>query len=131
VLLSGTLGAGKTCLTQGIAIGLGITETTPSPTFVLMRQFRGRLPLYHVDLYRLEFGEIAELGLDDYLYGEGVCAIEWAEKGMNLLPLEHLRIQIDYLEEQNRLITLAPSGQRYQRLLREFAGSWQAAGGEK
>jgi tRNA threonylcarbamoyladenosine biosynthesis protein TsaE len=131
VLLSGALGAGKTCLTQGLAMGLGIDETTTSPTFVLMRQFRGRLPLYHVDLYRLEFAEITELGLDDYLNGEGVCAVEWAEKGLNLMPFEHLRIELEYLEKDNRRITLTPSGGRYQRLLKEFAGLWRTAGDKK
>ena len=131
VLLSGALGAGKTCLTQGLAMGLGVDETTTSPTFVLMRQFRGRLPLYHVDLYRLEFGEIAELGLDDYLNGEGVCAVEWAEKGLNLRPLEHLRIEFEYLEKDHRRVTLTPSGERYRCLLKEFAGLWRTAGDEK
>jgi tRNA threonylcarbamoyladenosine biosynthesis protein TsaE len=128
VLLSGALGAGKTCLTQGIAMGLGINETTTSPTFVLMRQYRGRLPLYHVDLYRLELAEIADLGLDEYLNGDGVCAVEWAEKGMNLLPLEHLHIEIEYLEEQNRRIALCSGGARYQRLIKDFARQWVPAG---
>lgn len=82
-LLVGQLGAGKTCLTQGIAWGLGIEEYTLSPSFVIMRELYGRLPLYHMDFYRLDnIKEIADLGLDDYLYGHGVCVIEWAEKGM-------------------------------------------------
>ncbi len=79
-LLAGELGAGKTCLTQGIAWGLGINEYTLSPTFVIMRELYGRLPLYHIDLYRLDrIEESLDLGLDDYLYGRGVCVIEWAE----------------------------------------------------
>ena len=96
ILLSGPLGAGKTCLAQGIAHGLGVSENAASPSYVLMREFAGRLPLYHMDLYRLDFKEIDELGLDDYLYGRGVCVIEWAEKGEALMPAEHLNIKLAY-----------------------------------
>jgi len=117
-LLSGRLGAGKTCLTQGIAWGLGINEYAASPTFVLMREMLGRLPLYHIDLYRLDhLEEIADLGLDDYFYGRGVCAVEWAEKGLGVLPPEHLRIQISYEGETARRLVLTPEGKRYEELL--------------
>ena len=117
-LLSGILGAGKTCLTQGIAYGLGINEYTLSPSFVLVRELYGRLPLYHMDLYRLEnLEEIADLGLDDYLYGKGVCAIEWANKGVALFPRETLSIEISYLGDNERQFTLKPNGQRYIELL--------------
>ena len=93
LLLSGDLGVGKTCLTQGIAWGLGIKEYAVSPSFVLVRELYGRLPLYHIDLYRLDhIEEIEDLGLDDYLYGRGVCVVEWAEKGLAVLPTEHLLI---------------------------------------
>jgi tRNA threonylcarbamoyladenosine biosynthesis protein TsaE len=103
-LVTGNLGAGKTCLTQGIAWGLGSREYALSPSFVLMREIKGRLPLYHIDLYRLDrIKEIAELGLEDYLYGKGVCVIEWAEKGMSILPPEYLMIKIDYLGDNERL----------------------------
>ena len=116
-LLSGSLGAGKTCLTQGIARGLGVTGPTPSPTFVLIRQSAGRLPLYHIDLYRLDdLNEIAGLGLEEYLYGGGVCVIEWAEKAPGLLPPDHLWIEIEYAGEQERRFTLRPSGARYREL---------------
>ncbi len=128
VLLAGALGAGKTCLTQGIAAGLGIDENPVSPTFVLMRQYRGRLPLYHVDLYRLEFAEIADLGLDEYLNGDGVCAVEWAEKAMAMMPFEHLRIELEYLEGQNRRVTLLPCGARYHHLAEGFTKLWFPAG---
>lgn len=114
-LLVGNLGAGKTCLTQGIATGLGIREYTLSPTFVLVREYKGRLPLYHIDLYRLDrIEEIADLGLDEYLCGEGVCVIEWAEKGLSLLPGEHLLVRIDFISENERRFTFKPSGKRYQ-----------------
>ncbi len=120
-LLSGILGAGKTCLTQGIAYGLGINEYTLSPSFVLVRELYGRLTLYHMDLYRLEnIAEIAGLGLDDYLYGKGVCAIEWANKGMPLFPDEHLSIEIIYKGDCQRRITFKAYGQRYCELLEKL-----------
>ena len=118
LLLVGSLGTGKTCLTQGIAWGLGIKEYTMSPSFVIVRELYGRLPLYHIDLYRLDhLEEIVELGLDDYLYGNGVCVVEWAEKGLSLLPPEHLMIQISFLSDTERSFQLQPSGQRYREIL--------------
>jgi len=117
-LLVGSLGAGKTCLTQGIAWGLGIKEYAASPSFVVVRELYGRLPLYHIDLYRLDhIEEIVELGLDDYLYGKGVCVVEWAEKGLSVLPAEHLLIQINYLSDDERRLQLKPSGKRYLEIL--------------
>ncbi len=117
-LLVGNLGTGKTCLTQGIAWGLNIKEYTLSPSFVIMRELYGRLPLYHIDLYRLDhIEEIADLGLDDYLYGNGVCVVEWAEKGLSVLPPEHLAIQISFLGDTERRFLIKPSGKRYRELL--------------
>ncbi len=117
-LLSGNLGAGKTSLTQGIAWGVGSSEYALSPTFVLMREIKGRLPVYHIDLYRLDdIAEISDLGLDDYLYGHGICVIEWAEKGLSVLPTEHLLIKIDYLNDTDRSFEFIPQGKRYERLL--------------
>ncbi len=120
-LLVGNLGAGKTCLTQGIAWGLGIKEYAASPSFVVVRELYGRLPLYHIDLYRLDhIEEIVELGLDDYLYGKGVCVVEWAEKGLSVLPAEHLLIQINYLSDDERKLRLKPSGKRYLEILAQL-----------
>ncbi len=120
-LLVGSLGTGKTCLTQGIAWGLGIKEYAVSPSFVVVRELYGRLPLYHIDLYRLDhIEEIVELGLDDYLYGDGVCVVEWAEKGLGVLPIEHLLIQISYLSDTERKFQLKPSGKRYQEVLAQL-----------
>jgi len=120
-LLVGKLGTGKTCLTQGIAWGLNIKDYALSPSFVIMRELYGRLPLYHIDLFRLErVEEIEDLGLDDYLYGNGVCVVEWAEKGLQLLPPEHLLIEIGYLDDTKRSLQLKPSGRRYLELLTQL-----------
>ena len=122
-LLVGNLGAGKTCLTQGIAWGLGIKEYAASPSFMLVKELYGRLPLYHADLYRLDhIGEIADLGLDEYLYGQGICVVEWAEKGLSVLPPEHLLIQISYLADNERSFQFKPSGKRYLELLAQLKG---------
>jgi tRNA threonylcarbamoyladenosine biosynthesis protein TsaE len=116
-LLVGTLGTGKTCLTQGIAWGLGIREYAVSPSFVLVRELHGRLPLYHIDLYRLgNIKEIMELGLEEYLHASGVCVIEWAERGLSILPAEHLLIEISYLSDTGRCFQLLPRGKHYLRV---------------
>ena len=120
-LLVGSLGTGKTCLTQGIAWGSNIEEYAASPSFVIVRELRGRLPLYHIDLYRLnQMEEIAELGLDEYLYGNGVCVVEWAEKGLNVLSMEHLLIQISYLSDTERSFQLKPRGKRYLKIVTQL-----------
>jgi tRNA threonylcarbamoyladenosine biosynthesis protein TsaE len=120
-LLIGDLGAGKTCLTQGIAYGLDIQEYTLSPSFVIMRELLGRLPLYHMDFYRLDnIAEISDLGLDDYLFGEGVCVIEWANKGLTVLPEDHLLIGIDYLSDNERNFVIEARGERYIRMVKQL-----------
>ena len=120
-LLIGELGVGKTCLTQGIAYGLDIQEYTLSPSFVIMRELHGRLSLYHMDFYRLDnIAEISDLGLDDYLFGQGVCVIEWANKGLTVLPEDHLLINIDYLADNERSFTITSKGERYVRMLKQL-----------
>ena len=115
------MGAGKTCLTQGIAWGLGIKGYAVSPSFMLVRELYGRLPLYHIDLYRLDhIEEIEDLGLDEYLYGSGVCVVEWAEKALALLPVEHLLIKISYITDNERGFRLKPSGQRYLEISKQL-----------
>jgi len=105
--LKGSLGSGKTCFVQGLARGLGITERyITSPTFVLIREYKGRLPLYHIDLYRLGSGiEIWMLGLDEYMNGDGVTAIEWPEKAEDGLPERTIKISIECLDEMTREIS--------------------------
>ena len=120
-MLVGELGAGKTCLTQGIAWGLDISGYATSPTFIVINQYMGRLPLYHIDIYRLDsIEEVVDLGLDDYLYGNGVCVVEWADKAMNVLPPEHLLVEINYVSDNVRNLALNPSGHRYITMLSQL-----------
>ena len=120
-LMTGDLGSGKTCLTQGIARGLGVKENALSPTFVIMREMHGRLALYHIDLYRLDrLEETEDLGLDDYFYGEGVSVVEWAEKALALMPPDRMMVRIDYLSNAERRMRLSPNGKRYEQMVRRL-----------
>ena len=117
-LLEGCLGAGKTCLTQGILWGLGGDEYARSPTFVLMAEYRARLTLYHIDLYRLDsVDEIEELGLDGYLQGQGVCVVEWADKARGLFSGDHMSIRLEVLDENTRRFGLAADDERHRSLI--------------
>ncbi|WP_018130950.1 tRNA (adenosine(37)-N6)-threonylcarbamoyltransferase complex ATPase subunit type 1 TsaE [Effusibacillus pohliae] len=119
--LTGDLGAGKTTFTQGLAKGLGVEEPVSSPTFMLIREYEGRLPLYHMDVYRL--GEQAgseDLGIEEYLYGDGVSVIEWAEFVQPLLPDDYLQVTIRKTGESERRIEIAGHGVRFARMLEEL-----------
>ncbi len=122
VLLSGGLGAGKTTLTQGILWGLGSEEYARSPTFVLINEYQARLPLYHMDLYRLDsFAELDSLGFDDYMFGEGVCVIEWADKSRGYFPADHIALSIRVTSETGRLMTISADAERHHSLLDSVA----------
>jgi tRNA threonylcarbamoyladenosine biosynthesis protein TsaE len=130
-LLVGELGTGKTCLVQGIASGLAVKEYAFSPSFVLLREYHGRLPLYHIDFYRLgRIEEIADLGLDEYFYGRGVCVVEWAEKGLSIIPDDNLLITMHYVPASNtgRSICLKPQGKRYHEVIEQLKkrGHWNS-----
>jgi tRNA threonylcarbamoyladenosine biosynthesis protein TsaE len=112
VALTGELGAGKTCLTKGIAAGLGIASPVTSPTFTLIHEYNGRLPVSHVDLYRLQSpNEALAIGLLDYLGSDGVCIVEWAEKIAGLLPATTWRVKLEIVDEKTRRITLTKKSQ--------------------
>ena len=113
--LEGDLGAGKTTFTKGLAKGLGINRNVNSPTFNIIKEYQGRIPLYHMDVYRLESGGY-EIGLDDYLFGDGVCVIEWASRIEDLLPMERLDIKIFREGENQRCIELTPIGKNYETI---------------
>lgn len=124
LLLTGELGAGKTCLVQGIARGLNVKEYAFSPSFVILREYHGRLSLYHIDFYRLDdVDEIGDLGLEEYFRGDGVCVIEWAEKGLEVIPSENLLINIRYssVSQTRRSFCLRPQGRRYAELIKQLA----------
>ncbi|MCX5715040.1 MAG: tRNA (adenosine(37)-N6)-threonylcarbamoyltransferase complex ATPase subunit type 1 TsaE [Candidatus Omnitrophica bacterium] len=125
VCLFGQLGSGKTVLAKGVALGLGITkEEITSPTFILIHEYlKGRLPLYHFDLYRLEREQdILQLGYEEYIYGDGVSVIEWADRLRRLIPKEHLKINLEVQGENKRKIELVAVGQRYQELINYIRG---------
>ena len=121
-LLCGPLGAGKTCLTQGIAWGMGVIEYARSPTFVIMTRYLGRLTLYHFDLYRINDPlEAWDLGLDEQLFGDGACVVEWAERAEEVFPADCLWIDLDYAGEgDGRTITIADAPPRYQSMIRSL-----------
>lgn len=112
-LLIGNLGAGKTCLTQGIAWGLGIQGFISSPSFVILKVYKGRLNLYHVDLYRMQSAqEISHLGLEDYIYGKGVCVVEWANRGWEY-PVDYLLVEMKIISDTKRSLFFSYRGEKY------------------
>jgi tRNA threonylcarbamoyladenosine biosynthesis protein TsaE len=126
VALTGELGSGKTCLTQGLASGLGVPEdyAVTSPTFTLINEYPGRqLPLYHLDVYRLTgCTDLHDVGYDEYLFGKGVMVIEWAEKIWEAIPVGALFVVMTYLEEFIRKIEISGCTDRigfWQRILKE------------
>ncbi|MGH2388772.1 MAG: tRNA (adenosine(37)-N6)-threonylcarbamoyltransferase complex ATPase subunit type 1 TsaE [Chloroflexota bacterium] len=121
VWLSGALGAGKTVLTQGIARGLEIEKTVTSPTFTVLKEYAGRLNLFHFDFYRLETqtrDPWAEFS--DYLRSDAVCVVEWAEHGLAFLGESYLRVNLRYISFGKRAIQLVAHGNEYDELLHRF-----------
>ncbi len=127
VLLHGALGAGKTALTQGIGRGLGVVGAVNSPTFTILKEHAGRLPLYHFDLYRLDDpAEVETLGFEQYFEGEGVCVVEWAERGeapdgSAPWPESYLRILLLATGAASRLLRCSAHDVRGRALLEDFA----------
>jgi tRNA threonylcarbamoyladenosine biosynthesis protein TsaE len=121
VALQGELGTGKTCWVQGVGQGLQVDQYVTSPTFTLVNEYPGRLTLFHIDLYRINQAvEALAFGLEDYLYGDGVCLIEWAERITEVLPPDCLWITFYYLDDTKRRITMRADGGRYRQLLESF-----------
>ena len=107
VALYGELGAGKTCLVQGLVRGLGVSTQATSPTFVLVNEYRGRLPVHHVDAYRTaSLSELIDLGLLDLMGGDGVTLVEWADRAEALLPDRAIRVRIDGVGDESRVLTI-------------------------
>lgn len=122
VLLYGDLGAGKTVLTRGIALGLGTKDVVTSPTYTLMHRYEGRVPIYHFDLYRLGGpDEVLDLGYEEFFYGDGVSIVEWPERLEYLCPEEHVRVRIEVAGDgKKRRITVDAVGGRYSRFEKEL-----------
>ena len=119
ITLEGDLGAGKTTFTKGLAKGLGIDRNVNSPTFTIIKEYKGRLPLYHMDVYRVE-DQYEDMGFDDYFEGEGVTVVEWAHLIEEQLPPELLAVQIFYVAENERKIVFTPKGEQYVQLCKEI-----------
>jgi tRNA threonylcarbamoyladenosine biosynthesis protein TsaE len=126
ILLDGDLGAGKTTFTKGLAKGLGISRPIKSPTFTIIREYQdGRIPLYHMDVYRLEEGGGEDLGLEEYFNGDGVNVVEWSKFVADELPNHYLRIifkRDDSKGDNVRTLTFEPKGERFVKMIHEMIG---------
>jgi tRNA threonylcarbamoyladenosine biosynthesis protein TsaE len=107
IALRGTLGAGKTCFTKGIAVFLGVTEEVTGPTYTIVSEYQGKLPFYHIDAYRLEGDDdFTAMGGDEILYGEGVSVIEWSERIPGSIPPYAVSVELEILPDGGRKITI-------------------------
>tara|TARA_B100000686_G_scaffold250106_1_gene260236 strand:+ start:515 stop:940 length:426 start_codon:yes stop_codon:yes gene_type:complete len=125
-LLVGSLGAGKTTMTQGIANGLGVNEYTKSPTFVLVNEYDGRVPLVHADLYRVAQTEEAWLlGLDDYMFTGAVVIVEWGDRAQDIFPDDHIVITIEVVSDDVRDIIMESKGSESEVTLGMIRKNWE------
>lgn len=115
ICLDGELGSGKTIFTKGIAKSMGITETITSPTFTIIKEYNGELPLYHMDVYRLD-GNTDGVGIEEYFEKGGVVVIEWAATIKDILPSEYLHIKFKVVDENKRTLIITPHGTKYEEL---------------
>jgi len=115
ICLDGELGSGKTVFTKGIANALGIKESITSPTFSIIKEYDGELPLYHMDVYRLD-GNTDGIGIEEYFNKGGVVVIEWADTIKDILPKEYLHIKFKVIDENKRMLILTPYGKQYEEL---------------
>jgi tRNA threonylcarbamoyladenosine biosynthesis protein TsaE len=120
--LYGDLGAGKTSFSYGIARGLEVREQyITSPTFTFVNEYEGRIPLYHIDLYRLtDPGELENIGFEEYIDSDGVTVIEWAERAEDELPVSRLSVYLSYVDDHSRELGFLAEGERYEKLLEEL-----------
>ena len=115
ICLDGELGSGKTVFTKGIANALGVKESVTSPTFTIIKEYDGELPLYHMDVYRLN-GNVEGTGIEEYFTKGGVVVIEWADTIKDILPEDRLDIKFKVVGENTRILILTPYGQKYEEL---------------
>jgi len=122
VCFFGDLGSGKTTFIKGLAQGMNIDQTkVNSPTFVLMNAYKGKLPLFHFDFYRLEgIGEINTIGYDEFIYGDGVAVIEWADRLKGNYPKEYLKVKLKHKKLNERVITMSAIGKKYAKVINKW-----------
>ena len=124
VLLIGDLGSGKTCMTQGLIKGLGSEDIARSPTFVIVAQYTAICPVYHMDLYRIDgIQDMDAMQLDEYLYGDGVCLVEWADKHENLFPKTSLLIEFSKTGDNMRELKLSSSNSDHEGIFSNIDNS--------
>ena len=120
ICLLGDLGAGKTTITQSIAKALEVDDYITSPTFTIVNEYEGKMPLYHFDVYRIGSSEeMYDIGYEDYINGNGVCIIEWANLIEDILPEEYLKIELNY-KDMSREMILTPKGEKYENIVKEL-----------
>jgi tRNA threonylcarbamoyladenosine biosynthesis protein TsaE len=128
--LTGTLGSGKTVVIQGAALGLGYEGYVTSPTFVIVNEYEGRVPVLHVDLYRItDCRELDDIGYREIFFGDGVSLVEWADRATEMLPSDGLRIEIEVVGQEERAFVVTALGERGRRLLDDLSAVWPGEAG--
>ena len=115
ICLDGELGSGKTVFTKGFAQAMEITDTITSPTFTIIKEYEGDMPLYHMDVYRLD-DDSSDIGIEEYFNRDGVCIIEWADNIKGILPKERLDIKFKVIDENKRCLVINAYGKQYEEL---------------
>ncbi|MCL4499042.1 MAG: tRNA (adenosine(37)-N6)-threonylcarbamoyltransferase complex ATPase subunit type 1 TsaE [Chloroflexi bacterium] len=128
ISLTGDLGAGKTAFVQGLAEGLGVERRVTSPTFPIIKEYSGRIPLYHFDVYRLTSpAELVDLGYEEYFYDDGACVLEWGDRVSELFPPDYLEVLFERAGEDMREIAFIPRGDRWEERMRDLFGRLRGA----
>jgi tRNA threonylcarbamoyladenosine biosynthesis protein TsaE len=121
VCMNGDLGAGKTFFTKAMALGMGVTDDVTSPTYTIINEYDGPPKVYHFDVYRImDIEEMYDIGYEEYFFGQGICLVEWADGVRELIPDNHLWIEITRLDENSRRFSFSASGKRHEEILKEL-----------
>ncbi len=124
ILLEGDLGAGKTTFSSGVGLGLGVKRRVNSPTYTIMKQYTGRLQLHHIDAYRISEDDSEYLGMEEALYGDGVCLVEWYRNIAELLSEQYIKIKIETVNEFEREVLIETVGEKYEQFGSEVIGNY-------
>ena len=121
ISVSGELGTGKTCFVKGLAKGMGISQIVTSPSFVILKIYHNKIPLYHFDVYRLDKSyQLEDIGFNQFQYGDGVTVVEWGTKMNELLDFDHLQVNFYYYENKKRKIKIIPHGKSWLKRMKNF-----------